>query len=455
MGPPLIDDKWIYGSDPDQIFATIMQGRPNGMPSFRGKIPDYQVWQLAAYVRSLGGLAQDRRRPRPRRPHEDQAAGELAAAADAEQLVGAPVRGDALMRRGYEPILRRAYSASAVSVGAPSLLGAADGTPDRHWAMDPAGPQRRAHLHLWWIFFWVCAVIFVLVVAFTLVAASSGRAGGARPAELESPELTPDARRETPADERRLRRGARIGGPPVRADGRRLGDRPLAPLDGSKDPDPLIVKVIGHQWWWELQYHDPEHPGRAIGHRGQRDPHPDRPAGQVRAELGGRHPQLLDARASPARRTSIPGHPTSTWLQADRPGVYDGQCAEFCGYQHAHMRLRLSRRTHRAVPRVDRRPAAVRPRSVQRLAAPRAAGVPALDLLDVPHDPGHAGRRRVGPDLTHVGSRTTLAAGTLPNTVGHLAGWIVDPQKIKPGVRMPQNNLSPDDLRACWSTWRA
>ncbi|HYY56436.1 MAG TPA: cytochrome c [Pyrinomonadaceae bacterium] len=55
MGPPLIDDQWIYGSEPDQIFATIVEGRPNGMPSFRDKIPDYQVWQLAAYVRSLSG----------------------------------------------------------------------------------------------------------------------------------------------------------------------------------------------------------------------------------------------------------------------------------------------------------------------------------------------------------------------------------------------------------------
>ena len=55
MGPPLIDDQWIYGSEPDQIFATIVEGRPNGMPSFRGKIPDYQVWQLAAYVRSMSG----------------------------------------------------------------------------------------------------------------------------------------------------------------------------------------------------------------------------------------------------------------------------------------------------------------------------------------------------------------------------------------------------------------
>jgi cytochrome c oxidase cbb3-type subunit III len=56
MGPPLMDDQWIYGSDPENIFATIVEGRPNGMPSFRGKIPEYQVWQLAAYVQSLSGM---------------------------------------------------------------------------------------------------------------------------------------------------------------------------------------------------------------------------------------------------------------------------------------------------------------------------------------------------------------------------------------------------------------
>jgi cytochrome c oxidase cbb3-type subunit 3 len=55
MGPPLMDDRWIYGSDPENIFSTIVEGRPNGMPSFRGKIPDYQVWQLVAYVQSLSG----------------------------------------------------------------------------------------------------------------------------------------------------------------------------------------------------------------------------------------------------------------------------------------------------------------------------------------------------------------------------------------------------------------
>jgi cytochrome c oxidase cbb3-type subunit 3 len=60
MGPALIDDQWIYGSQPDQIFSTIVQGRPNGMPSFMGRISDSQVWQLVAYVRSMNGLtAQD------------------------------------------------------------------------------------------------------------------------------------------------------------------------------------------------------------------------------------------------------------------------------------------------------------------------------------------------------------------------------------------------------------
>jgi cytochrome c oxidase cbb3-type subunit 3 len=56
IGPPLMDDVWIYGSEPGNIFATIMQGRPNGMPSFRNRVPEYQAWEIAAYVRSLSGL---------------------------------------------------------------------------------------------------------------------------------------------------------------------------------------------------------------------------------------------------------------------------------------------------------------------------------------------------------------------------------------------------------------
>jgi cytochrome c oxidase cbb3-type subunit 3 len=57
MGPALMNDHWIYGSRPEQIYQSIVQGRPNGMPSFRGKIPEYQVWQLVAFVRSLAGMS--------------------------------------------------------------------------------------------------------------------------------------------------------------------------------------------------------------------------------------------------------------------------------------------------------------------------------------------------------------------------------------------------------------
>jgi cytochrome c oxidase cbb3-type subunit 3 len=56
IGPPLMDDKWIYGSDPDQVYATIVQGRPRGMPSFKGRIPDSEIWKIVAYVRSMSGL---------------------------------------------------------------------------------------------------------------------------------------------------------------------------------------------------------------------------------------------------------------------------------------------------------------------------------------------------------------------------------------------------------------
>ena len=56
-----MDDRWIYGSDPSNIFNTIVEGRPNGMPSFGSKIPRYQIWQLASYVRSLAGLIRPRR----------------------------------------------------------------------------------------------------------------------------------------------------------------------------------------------------------------------------------------------------------------------------------------------------------------------------------------------------------------------------------------------------------
>lgn len=207
--------------------------------------------------------------------------------------------------------------------------------------------------------------------------------------------------------------------------------------------DPTTVRVIGHQWWWEVHYTD-----GSPAHEVVTANEIHIPAGvPVTFELVSRDvihsfwvPELA------GKRDAIPGHPTRVVMQADRPGVYRGQCAEFCGMQHAGMALRV----------VAEAPAAYR----AWLAAQRApAGEPA---------PGAEARGREvflsrtcpmchavqgtpagsanGPDLTHLASRSTLASGLINNTRGNLAGWIVNPQAIKPGSLMPPNALSPADL---------
>ena len=91
MGPPLMDEEWIYGSDPTQIYLTIVEGRPNGMPSFRGRIPDSEVWKLVAYVRSLSGLAPKDARPgRPDHMAASPAPVQLSPASPGQKMSGPP-----------------------------------------------------------------------------------------------------------------------------------------------------------------------------------------------------------------------------------------------------------------------------------------------------------------------------------------------------------------------------
>jgi len=88
IGPPLMDEKWIYGSGPEQVFATIVEGRPNGMPSFGARIPAYQIWQLAAYVRSLAGLVNPNAAP----SRDDHMSGKKPEASqDPQPPAGSPV----------------------------------------------------------------------------------------------------------------------------------------------------------------------------------------------------------------------------------------------------------------------------------------------------------------------------------------------------------------------------
>jgi cytochrome c oxidase subunit II len=148
------------------------------------------------------------------------------------------------------------------------------------------------------------------------------------------------------------------------------------------------------------------------------------------------------------KKDIVPGYRTETWILADRPGVYRGQCAEFCGHQHAKMALTVV-----AVPRDafnqwvagQLQPAAAPTDSLALAGQQVFVKGPCALCHNIT---GTSASGVVAPDLTHLASRRMIAAGTLPNRRGQLAGWIVDPQGIKPGVRMPSNQLDPNELRA-------
>ncbi|HEX2547848.1 MAG TPA: c-type cytochrome, partial [Ramlibacter sp.] len=132
----------------------------------------------------------------------------------------------------------------------------------------------------------------------------------------------------------------------------------------------------------------------------------------------------------------------------DQPGIYRGQCAEFCGFQHAFMALEVHAhppaeyeawRRQQLTPAAEPADAKAQ-RGKMLFQATQCAMCHAVQ--------GTIAQARKAPDLTHFASRRTIAAGTLPNTAANLASWIADPHKHKPGVNMPANPMSAEDLSA-------
>src|SRR5207249_10795554 len=139
------------------------------------------------------------------------------------------------------------------------------------------------------------------------------------------------------------------------------------------------------------------------------------------------------------KRDLIPGQTTSLWIQADRPGVYRGQCAEFCGMQHAHMAfVVVAEPIDQFIDWLHRqREPAMEPDTTE---TRHGRDVFLQSKCAQCHTiRGTDANGRTGPELTHVAARMTLAAATLPNTRGHLGGWIADSQSLKPGNKMPRN----------------
>jgi cytochrome c oxidase subunit 2 len=221
-----------------------------------------------------------------------------------------------------------------------------------------------------------------------------------------------------------------------------LTDRALAqlPLRGA-----ATIEMTAHQYWWEARYGE------------SRSSNYFTTANELHIPVG--TPVQVTLHSNDVihsfwvpnlqgKKDLIPGRTATIQLRADRAGTFRGQCAEFCGMQHANMAfLVIAEPPARYQEWTEhQRSAAAAPVSEEEKLGRRVfMGATCAQCHTIS---GTEAAGRIGPDLTHLASRKTIAAGMLPNTRGHLAGWILDPQQIKPGNSMPPSALAAEDLKA-------
>ncbi len=216
--------------------------------------------------------------------------------------------------------------------------------------------------------------------------------------------------------------------------------------DADKPPNAMEVTAIGHQFWWEYRY-----PTLGIVtanelHVPVSDPRSPTPTFIRLLSADTDHSFWVPRLAG--KTDLIPNHPNQMWIDPRETGLYLGQCAQYCGTQHAMMLLRVyvdsparfKQWTQQQLQPAQTDPAASEGRRIfESTACVNCHSVAGAN--DVPQG-------RFGPDLTHLMSRDTIAAGAAPNTPGNLRGWIELPDSIKPGSLMPAMGLSPRELNA-------
>ncbi|HEX2204583.1 MAG TPA: cytochrome c oxidase subunit II [Longimicrobium sp.] len=322
---------------------------------------------------------------------------------------------------------RRTWPAIPVAI----LLAACD---REFSATPPAGPQAERISGLTGYLAWTGTAVFLAVVAFLLYALWRGR----RRAENAA----------GPAAERTLTLwvgGAVAVTTLILAVTLVLNFQTGRALAEFAEPDALVIRVTGHQWWWQVDYQDPDYSRRFTTANEIHIPVGRR----VRVEVQSR--DVIHSFWAPnlhGKVDLIPGYTATTYLRADRPGVYHGRCAEYCGMQHARMDFRVIAEPPEkfAAWYEGQLKSATPPADSVRQAGRQVFLSKGCALCHTVR--GTPAGSRVGPDLTHLATRRTIAAGTLPNTRGHLGGWVSDPQKIKPGAKMPPNQLAPNELHA-------
>ena len=306
-------------------------------------------------------------------------------------------------------------------------------------ALSPAGPQAAHIQDLWHVMLLVCTVVFAAVLGALIYALWRAP----RSTAAAAPDLADNLPRE-----RRTTRSVTLAVCTAAAllvflmVASVLTDQALARLSQK---DALQVQITANQWWWEARYDDAQ-------------------ASKIFTTANELHiptgkPVVFTLKSNDVihsfwvpnlhgKKDLIPGRTSTLVLQADKAGIYRGQCAEFCGFQHTFMAFRVV-----AEPPEQYEAWAARQRepAVQSTDAQLVRGreVFLSNTCVMCHTiQGTTAAARRGPDLTHLAGRETLAAGRLNNTAEDLAAWIRDPQQFKPGTNMPASNLPDEDLKA-------
>jgi cytochrome c oxidase subunit II len=310
------------------------------------------------------------------------------------------------------------------------------GCSGRQSALAPRGPQAAQLNWLFWLFVVVCGIIWLLVMLVLVIILRRRRIPAGRSASD--------------------RRATIIVGSSVAASVVVIIVLTVMSYGATRGlsvaaEDPLVIRLRGYQWWWEVTYLDRQ-PDHTLTTANEIHIPVGRP---VRIELSAAdviHSFWVPNLAG--KQDLIPGRSNDLTFIADRPGIYRGQCAEFCGLQHAHMALLVIAEPQGAFDawREAQLQAARPPESAEQQAGRDFFTSQACAACHTVHGTSAAGT--LGPDLTHVASRRTIAAGLLETTRGSLAAWIADPQTIKPGNNMPMVTMSADQLRAV-SAWLA
>jgi cytochrome c oxidase subunit II len=308
-----------------------------------------------------------------------------------------------------------------------------------HDALQAMGPQAAHVVDLWRIFLFICTVVFGAVLAALFLAV--------RRAPRSSADEPPDLRsvgREEPGPRRSVAAAitASVLLLLVLIAASFFTDRALArlPLHNA-----INIEVTAHQWWWTVKYLNGP-PSETF-----------ETANEIHVPVG--RPVIVRLKADDVihslwipslagKKDLIPGRTAVMTFQADHPGLYRGQCAEFCGFQHAQMAFSVhaqSAQEFEAWRQLLLAPAAepAEPKAQRGKMLFQSVSCAMCHTVS-----GTQAQGKRAPDLTHVASRPSLAAGALPNTRDALASWISDPQKHKPGANMPATPLSQEDLDA-------